>query len=326
MKTSSTRPQQSDATRLVRSTLRRAVSSGGEHFLDTEGVASSNLARPTGRSPGQASVRGCLTRDSVVWDVWTVVACAKYRAADSQRPERRAGTADRMVDAERAAHRARRAIGRKRVSAVVADARAFLRDLPPLHDRPPLPPHSGGLNPRLGQVFIDQLAPLNAPRIIETGAGNSTLLFLMLGCTVVSIAPDDELERQIRSQAEARGLDLGRLTYVCDRSERALPHLALSVKTRCEAAYIDGNHGWPSVMVDFCYLNMMLEEAGLLFVDDVQIYAVAQLVLLLRSQPGWEFVSLVGKMATFRKKSRGEFLPDFRGEPFILANSLGIHR
>ena len=46
------------ATQLVLSALGRAVSSGGEHFLDTEGVASSNLARPTGRCAGQAPFRG----------------------------------------------------------------------------------------------------------------------------------------------------------------------------------------------------------------------------------------------------------------------------
>jgi hypothetical protein len=44
-------------------------------------------------------------------------------------------------------------------------------------------------------------------------------------------------------------------------------------------------------------------------------------VLLLRAQPEYELVSVVAKMATFRKKSANSFLPNFRGEPYIMMNS-----
>jgi hypothetical protein len=102
------------------------------------------------------------------------------------------------------------------------------------------------------------------------------------------------------------------LRYISDRSERALPLLALDEEARCEVAFIDGNHGWPSVFVDFCYLNMMMERDAVLFLDDVQVYACAQLMLLLREQPEFERVSLVGKMATFRRRTNAQFLPDGR--------------
>jgi Methyltransferase domain len=205
-------------------------------------------------------------------------------------------------------------------------AAAFLRDLPKLHKRSGEPAYSGGLNPRLGQVMIDEIGKLGeGPRSIETGAGNSTLLFMMLGCsTVTAIAPNEKLGRCIRSEAAERGLDDAVLRYINDRSERALPRLALDEDARCEIAFIDGNHGWPSVFVDFCYLNMMLEQDGVVFVDDVHIYACAQLMLLLREQPEFDQVSLVGKMATFRKRTQAKFLHDWRGEPFIVANTTGV--
>lgn len=203
---------------------------------------------------------------------------------------------------------------------------AFLRDLPRVHERGDQPAHSGGLNPRLGQVMIDEIRKLgDGPRSIETGAGNSTLLFMMLGCSsVTAIAPDEKLGRRIRSEAADRNVDDSVLRFINDRSERALPRLALDENARCEIGFIDGNHGWPSVFVDFCYLNMMLQQDGVLFVDDVHVYACAQLMLLLRDQPEFELVSLVGKMATFRKKTTAQFLPDWRGEPFILANTTGV--
>jgi hypothetical protein len=202
---------------------------------------------------------------------------------------------------------------------------AFLMDLPKVHERG-TPAHAGGLNPRLGQVMIDEISKLGpGPRSIETGAGNSTLLFIILGCSAVTaIASDQELGPRIRAEAAARGLDDSVLRYISDRSERALPLLALDEEARCEVAFIDGNHGWPSVFVDFCYLNMMMERDAVLFLDDVQVYACAQLMLLLREQPEFERVSLVGKMATFRRRTNAQFLPDWRGEPFIRTKSTGV--
>lgn len=202
---------------------------------------------------------------------------------------------------------------------------AFLRDLPDVHERGTAPAHSGGLNPRLGKVIVDELAKLDAPVAIETGAGNSSVLFLMLGCSsVIAIAPDEKLGRRIQQEAGDRGLDVSRLRYIDDRSERALPRLALDEGVRCQVAFIDGNHGWPSVFVDFCYLNLMLDQGGLLFIDDVQIYACSQLMLLLAAQPDYELVRQDGKMATLRKVSAAPFLPDWRGEPFIVMNTTGV--
>jgi Methyltransferase domain len=205
-------------------------------------------------------------------------------------------------------------------------ATAFLRDLPNIHERGDRPPYSGGLNPRIGQVMIDEIGKLGGgARSIETGAGNSTLLFMMLGCAeVMAIAPDEKLGRRIRSEAAARGLDDRVLRYINDRSERALPRLALDEDVKCEIGFIDGNHGWPSVFVDFCYLNMMMQRDAVLFVDDVQLYSCAQLMLLLKSQPEFELVSVVGKLATFRKRADSRFLPDFGSEPFIVANTSAV--
>lgn len=202
-------------------------------------------------------------------------------------------------------------------------AAAFLRDLPKVHERGERPPRVGGLNPRIGQVMIDEVAKLDeGPRSIETGAGNSSLLFMMLGCShVTAIAPDAKLRHRILSEAAERGLDHRVFRYIEDRSEVALPSLALDEQASCEIALIDGNHGWPTVFVDFCYLNMMLVPDGVLFVDDVHLYSCAQLMLLLKEQAGFELVSVVSKLATFRKRTTARFLPDWRQEPFVATNT-----
>jgi hypothetical protein len=201
----------------------------------------------------------------------------------------------------------------------------FLNALPNLHEAGgPQGAYPGGLNTHTGRVMIEEIRKLDSPSIIETGAGCSTLLFMMLGCqSVTSIAPDEKLGERIREEARHRKLDLEALNFINDRSERALPKLA-STGTRCKAAFIDGDHGWPAVFVDFCYLNMMMDRGAILFIDDMQIYTCAQLVLLLRAQPEYELVSIAGKMATFRKTTSADFLPNFRGQPLVMMNSPAV--
>ncbi|MGH9135743.1 MAG: class I SAM-dependent methyltransferase [Acidimicrobiales bacterium] len=200
-------------------------------------------------------------------------------------------------------------------------AKTFLTDLPKLHfwggeER------VGGLNDRIGHRLITELEQLDSPSILETGAGATTLLLLQLepgGLT--TIAPDAALQERIMAEADRQGIPTGPLRFICERSEIALPPLA-EAGHRLDAALIDGNHGWPSVFVDFCYINRMLGKGGLLFVDDVHLYSVAQLHLLLRQQEDFELVSIDSKLATFRKVSNRPFLPDWRAEPFVFMNSV----
>ncbi len=77
------------------------------------------------------------------------------------------------------------------------------------------------------------------------------------------------------------------------------------------------------MFVDFCYLNKMLRPGGLMFIDDLHVYAVDQLVGLLRLQsPHYEFVAIDSKMATFRKGIDVDYLPDWTMEPFITQNTV----
>jgi precorrin-6B methylase 2 len=205
----------------------------------------------------------------------------------------------------------------------IEQANAIIAERPHLHVARDGSPKSGGLNRPIGDRFIQELSVLDRPRIAETGTGLSTLVFLSLDPgAVISISPAPELHERTRAEAVARGIDLGPARFVDDRSESALPILALVEGVELDAAFIDGNHGWPAVFVDFCYLNRMLRPGGLLFIDDVQVYAVAQLVCLLRQQqPHYEFVAVDTKMATFRKGLDLPYLPDWRMEPFITSNT-----
>jgi hypothetical protein len=201
-----------------------------------------------------------------------------------------------------------------------AEARELLGDLPRLHHWRGAP-QVGGLNSVIGERIITELDRYESPRIVETGAGATTLLFCCLGPeALTSIAPDEGLRDRIVAEAETREIAVDRLRFICARSELALPRLAAE-GGRVDAGLIDGSHSWPAVFVDFCYLNMMMSAGATLFIDDVHLYSVAQLYLLLRQQDDFEYVALDNKLATFRKAGDRPFLPEWPGQPHIAQNS-----
>jgi Methyltransferase domain len=206
-----------------------------------------------------------------------------------------------------------------------AAARALLGDLPRLHYWGGME-RVGGLNRAIGERIIAEIERYDGPRVIETGAGNTSLLFCALGAAeVTSIAPDAGLHERMLAAAAERDISVERLRFLCERSESALPKLAAD-EERFEIGLIDGSHNWPSVFVDFCYMNMMLPEGGTLFVDDTHLFSVAQLCLLLRQEEAFEYLAIDAKMATFRKLTGEPFLPEWRSQPYIEQNTLSPPR
>jgi hypothetical protein len=201
-------------------------------------------------------------------------------------------------------------------------ARALLKDLPRLHHWRGTS-KVGGLTQAIGDRMIVELDRYESPRVLETGAGATTLLFCSLDPGgVTSIAPDAALRDRMLAEATSRGISVDPLRYVCERSEVALPRLAADGE-RVDIGLIDGSHSWPSVFVDFCYINMMMPAGGTLFVDDVRLYSVSQLYLLLRQQEEFEYVALDSrKLATFRKVTDRRFLPEWRAQPYIEQNTV----
>ncbi len=166
-------------------------------------------------------------------------------------------------------------------------------------------------------------------KIIETGAGNSTITFLYLSPEqLVSVAPAESLRDRIVAFCDQAGVDTSRLSFRVARSELELAKMVLGSekpgwgappdRPRFDVALIDGSHGWPAVFVDFCYLNLMLRKGSLLLIDDIQIYAVAELARLLRQQPGFALRHDLVKLQVWEKLDDQPFLPDHSREPYII--------
>lgn len=121
------------------------------------------------------------------------------------------------------------------------------------------------------------------------------------------MTPDKALKGRLDVEIEVRNLSPANRRHEIDYSEYAVPPLALSGEHTVDIAMINGGHGWPTVFVDFCYLNMMLREGGIMVVDDIQAFPCAQLFLLLEQQPGWEMDKAVWqKTVLFSEKEPGK--------------------
>jgi precorrin-6B methylase 2 len=209
---------------------------------------------------------------------------------------------------------------------------SFVTALPAMHS------WDGGQTWNTGGFGEEHLRPLHAflrarlpdrPNLLETGAGCSTITFLLLGPSrVTTIAPDAKLFGRIRSYCDANGIDTSPLSDVVGFSEWVLPGLAGDPATApsLDFALIDGGHGWPTPFVDFFYINHMLRRGGYLMVDDVQLHSVKELARLLSRQPGFEPVLDIGKSLVFRKTSDERLLPDWVGQPYIRERSDEIGR
>lgn len=160
-------------------------------------------------------------------------------------------------------------------------------------------------------------------RVIETGAGASTLALLLSGAAeVISVAPDAELFQRIRAWCDAKGFAPAALQAVEDYSEFHLPARAARMMAEAatlDLALIDGGHGWPTVFVDFCYLNAMLRDGGYLLLDDVQLHSVKELARLLKREAGFRLVGpLAGpKTLVFQKCTADRLLGDFYDQPYV---------
>lgn len=148
--------------------------------------------------------------------------------------------------------------------------------------------------------LIAELLPPD-PAFIETGAGNSTIFFLLHGPSkVVSIAPDEPLFGRILDYCERHGIPTGPLQAMIEASEWALPPIARE-GAAFDFALIDGDHSLERTVLDFFYLNHALKSGGLLMIDDVNVHSAKEVIRLIRDEPDFQPVLDLGKALVFRK-------------------------
>jgi predicted O-methyltransferase YrrM len=204
----------------------------------------------------------------------------------------------------------------------------YLRVMPMLHS------WDGGITWNTGGFGRDDLEKLyhflqgrlpDHPIILETGAGNSTIMMLFLSpAKLMSIAPDAQLFERIRHFCQKNGISHSALEEHVDGSQWILPRLAADNRFSdpiLDFALIDGCHGWPTSFIDLEYTNSLLKQGGYLWIDDTELHAVKEMARFLVEQPSFTLVLDMRKSLVFQKLSAERHLGEWVEQPYIVRRS-----
>jgi len=202
----------------------------------------------------------------------------------------------------------------------------YLSDLPMLHS------FDGGISWNTGGFDRNQLEALYsllkgklpaAPRLLETGAGNSTITMLFLNPSrLITICPDPEVVKRVKLYCTSKNISLGPLEILDDCSEWVLPKLAAASRNSdpiLDFALIDGCHGWPTAFVDLEYIHSMLCEGAFLMIDDIQLHSIKEMAKLILEQPNYyEKVLDLGKALVLKKITSKRSFGEWSSQPYIV--------
>jgi len=158
------------------------------------------------------------------------------------------------------------------------------------------------IGPEEGLALRSWVERVGASRTLETGLGYavSTLFIVegMLenGLEVRHVAADPyqlsglpaHTTRYggvgLRTLEEAGVRDL--VEFYEEESQIVLPRL-LAEGRRFDLAFLDGNHRFEGIFLDLIYSGRLLEEGGIIFVDDIQLPGVRRAVDFCVANLGW---------------------------------------
>jgi predicted O-methyltransferase YrrM len=158
------------------------------------------------------------------------------------------------------------------------------------------------IGPHEGQALRSWVRRAGASRTLETGLGFAvSTLFIVEG-----LLENGSNGRHVAADPyQRRGLPTHRTTYegiglkILDEagvrdlvefheeeSQIVLPRL-LAEGRRFEFAFLDGNHRFEGVFLDLIYSGRLLDEDGIVFVDDTQLPGVRRAVDFCLANLGW---------------------------------------
>lgn len=190
---------------------------------------------------------------------------------------------------------------------------------PALHTDGGGEPVNWGIDARMVSVFRQFIRP--GTPTAETGAGLSTILFLLLGAVHRSITPDEREVERILTYCESNGIPTATYHPIVGYSEHVLPVLGSDI--RLDFALIDGNHAFPTPYIDWYYFTNHLNTSGVIALDDIQLWSCRTLADFLDEEEVWENLTRNDRFAVYRMTAPGDgVLRRWWGQqPFVVRHS-----
>ncbi len=153
-------------------------------------------------------------------------------------------------------------------------------------------------------------------RTLETGAGVSTVLFAAWGCEHLCVVPGPNQREAVLKYCAESGFGTDALDFDLRGSEVALPEIP--PERVFDLFLIDGNHGFPTPIIDWFYGAGHLREGGIVVFDDLEIPQVGHwLEWFLDKDSRWERIESTSKWAAYRRHSSGPLGEVHDRQPFL---------
>jgi predicted O-methyltransferase YrrM len=165
------------------------------------------------------------------------------------------------------------------------------------------------------ELLADHASPV--ARTLETGSGLSTVLLAALGAQHTCVTPAQDEADRIPGYCATHGIDTSSVTFEIGCSDEVLPRL--SSEPPLDLVPIDGNHGYPTPMLDWYSAGSRLRPGGLLVLDDIVLPAVAHLRAFLDRDPRFATDRRTEKWAAYRRVTDGDLRQDWFEQPFYAA-------
>jgi hypothetical protein len=137
-------------------------------------------------------------------------------------------------------------------------------------------------------------------KTIETGAGLSTLAFVLSGAEHHAVFPEPYLVETISGFLDEKQLNGSKLHLHNAPSQEMLPGFT---ESGFDMALIDGEHAFPIPFLDWYYIARRMKVGGLLIIDDTQIWTGLVLKTFLTMEPEWRLVKDIYGTAMFRMEA-----------------------
>ncbi|HEX4490321.1 MAG TPA: class I SAM-dependent methyltransferase [Acidimicrobiia bacterium] len=191
----------------------------------------------------------------------------------------------------------------------------FLADPPAVHAM------AAGPDPEIGLWGTDRecyalIAETVRPGMhtLETGSGLSTVIFAATGADHTCVTPSADEAARILAYCERQDVSTDALRFELGASDEVLPRLAGGPPL--DVVFVDGNHGYPTPMIDWFYAASRLVPGGLLILDDIPLPAVAHLCAFIERDPRFSVHRRTAKWIAYRTVAGGSLRQDWFEQPF----------
>ena len=178
-----------------------------------------------------------------------------------------------------------------------ATIRRVLADNPAFHAWDDGTPANWSVAPAVLEHLHELVHP--GMKTLETGAGQTTVVFALGGADHVSITPDREQAQKINAYLSGLGAAAS-VRFIHQSSDAALA-AARGIPEQLDLVLIDGAHRFPFPILDWHYTQARVPVGGLMVVDDYRMPSVRILYDFLAGEDEWELVRQFEVTAFFRR-------------------------